>query len=58
MKIYILRHEKRFGKPSFETSLTEKGSNDAKKLVGYLENIFPSNHLFLNNSTWLVKLVK
>lgn len=39
MKIYILRHEKRFGKPSFETSLTEKGSNDAKKLVGYLENL-------------------
>lgn len=39
MKIYILRHEKRFGKPSFETSLTEKGSNDAKKLVKYLENL-------------------
>ena len=39
MKIYILRHEKRFGKPSFETSLTERGSNDAKKLVKYLENL-------------------
>ena len=39
MKIYILRHEKRFGKPSFETSLTEKGLNGAEKLTKYLENL-------------------
>lgn len=32
MKIYVLRHEKRFSSPSFDTTLKEEGIEDAKKL--------------------------
>lgn len=39
MKIYILRHEKRFSSPSFNTSLKEEGIEDAKKLSVLLKEL-------------------
>ena len=39
MNIYILRHEKRFGKPSFNTSLTPEGINNTIKLSDELEKL-------------------
>ena len=37
MKIYVLRHEKRFSNPTFNTSLTNRGLHDAKKLALILQ---------------------
>jgi len=39
MKIYIVRHEKRYESPTFFTSLTNEGKNDAEKLAEQLNEI-------------------
>ena len=39
MKIYIVRHEKRYESPTFFTSLTNEGKNDAEKLAEQLNDI-------------------
>ena len=39
MRIYLLRHEKRFTNPQFDTQLTEVGKQNAKNLVKILENL-------------------
>jgi broad specificity phosphatase PhoE len=39
MKIYVVRHEKRYESPTFFTSLTNDGIDDADKLANQLNNI-------------------
>lgn len=39
MKIYLLRHEKRFDNRNFDTDLTNEGMNSAKNLVKTLESL-------------------
>jgi len=39
MNIYVLRHEKRYIKPSFNTSLTNKGLEDAKKICEIIDKL-------------------
>ena len=39
MKIFILRHERRHGKPNFDTDLTDKGHENANKLADLLESL-------------------
>ena len=39
MKIYLLRHEKRYDSRHFDTSLTEAGLEDAKKLSEILSKL-------------------
>lgn len=39
MKIYILRHERRHGKPNFDTDLTEIGHENANNLANLLESL-------------------
>ena len=39
MKIYLLRHEKRFSSRYFDTDLTPEGKQDADKLVTTLEEL-------------------
>ena len=51
MKIYVLRHEKRFSSPSFDTTLKEEGIEDAKKLSLLLRKYIksPNSHFFKNS---------
>ncbi len=39
MKIYILRHEKRYSKPNFDTSLTDEGIKNTYYLSNILESL-------------------
>ena len=47
MKIYLLRHEKRFNSRFFDTDLTHEGKEDAKKLVTKLEEL-NLDHIFIS----------
>ena len=40
MKIYLLRHEKRYDNPNFDTDLTQDGFNNAEKLKLELEKLY------------------
>lgn len=39
MKIYLLRHEKRYDNPNFDTDLTQEGFNNAEKLKLELDKL-------------------
>ena len=47
MKIYLLRHEKRFNNRNFNTDLTNEGMKDANNLVTILEGL-DLDHIFVS----------